>query len=70
MHRNHRVVNNGEFFHIHKVYYKDNGEIDGWTENPVSPAGETLEELKADMEMFKAALNKPVLKLTKRTETK
>ena len=52
----------GELFGIHEVYYDSNGRIEGWTEEPCDPFGESLDELHAEMEMMMAALAKPVLK--------
>jgi hypothetical protein len=46
---------------IHEVYYDDTGKPDGCTKNSVAPMGETLEELKRDMEHYRLALGKPVL---------
>ncbi|WDP89309.1 MAG: hypothetical protein HUN04_06035 [Desulfobacter sp.] len=46
---------------IHEVYYNEEGAIDSWTQGPMDPHGETLAELKADLEHFAEALEKPVL---------
>lgn len=46
---------------IHEVFYADDGTIESWTENPVAPTGETLGELRSDIERFKSALDKPVI---------
>jgi hypothetical protein len=48
-------------FAIHEVYYDDAGKPDGCTENSVAPMGETLAELKRDMDHYRLALSKPVL---------
>lgn len=66
---NHRVIRRKsglgfepEFIYaVHEVYYDENGEIDGWTEQPVSPAGDDLEQLSGDLSRFSAALRLPVL---------
>ena len=46
---------------IYEVYYNDGGEIDGMSLTPCCPEGETPEELKQDIELFREALEKPVL---------
>lgn len=40
---NYRVIENEGMFHIHEVYYNDKGEITAISEDPIAPAGETLE---------------------------
>ena len=55
-------LNTGEtIYAIHEVYYDDAGKPDGCTENSVAPMGETLAELKRDMDHYLLALSKPVL---------
>ena len=46
---------------IHEVYYDDAGKPDGCTKNSIAPMGESLAELKRDMEYYLLALSKPVL---------
>jgi hypothetical protein len=46
---------------IHEVYYDDNGEPEMVTEDRMDPHGETLEELRDDIEHMRLALDKPVL---------
>jgi hypothetical protein len=66
---NHRVIrrksglgHEPEFIYaVHEVYYNENGEIDGWTAQPVSPAGDDLKQLGSDLSRFSAALDLPVL---------
>lgn len=60
---------NEVMFAIHEVYYKDRSVDDravtlddvGYTENPVTVTGESIEELRATLELMLAALDKPVL---------
>lgn len=47
-------------FGIHEVYYRD-GEPVMVTVDPQAPHGETLEELKQDLEWYQRALTKPIL---------
>jgi hypothetical protein len=59
---NYRVIENKGMFHIHEVYYNDKGEIIAISEDPIAPAGETLEELKGDLKYCQQAVKRPVLK--------
>lgn len=54
---------------IHEVYYDDAGKPETCTENPVAPAGESLAELKRDMDHYLLALHKTVLEYSKLKET-
>lgn len=56
------VIEDKENFRIHEVYYNDAGEITAISEDSIAPEGDTLEELKDDMEYYFAALRRPVLK--------
>ena len=69
---NHRVIRRRNeayedeqyFYVVHDVYYEidgDSEEIVGWTADAVAPQGDTLAELQDVLELFKAALAKPVL---------
>lgn len=62
---NHRVVKHThedeEAYHVHEAYYDDSGNATSITANPVAPMGGTVDELRAELELFKAALDKPVL---------
>jgi hypothetical protein len=57
-----RAIEHHGAFTIHEVHYNDKGAIISISEDPMGPSGETLEELKADMEYFLVALDKPVLR--------
>ena len=57
-----RVIENDGIFTIHEVNYNTKGDITSISEYPMGPSGETLEELKDDMEYFLQALNRPVLR--------
>lgn len=56
-----RNVGGATVFGIHEVHYSSNRDILGWTENPVIPTGETIDELKKDFSMQLQALELPVL---------
>ncbi len=49
------------YYSIREVYYNKKNEINGWSSNSIEPMGETLEELKSDLDHMVKALNKPVL---------
>jgi len=55
------VDSNEEYFMVHEVYYEDDGKPSICTSNECKPFGNTLEELKSDMEMMVDAFEKPVL---------
>ena len=65
---NYRVIRHSDektksfWFHIHEVYYSDDGEIEGWTQNPKIPVGDSAEDLKGEIELIIEAFNRPVLK--------
>lgn len=44
-----QVLDDGSIYHIHEMYFDDSGDIQGVTENPITPMGETLEELKREL---------------------
>jgi hypothetical protein len=46
---------------IYEVYYNEDGEVNGYSEIPVSPRGETLDELSEDFIRYAEALTKAVL---------
>lgn len=60
---NHRVFSDGltpPSYVIREVFYEE-GKVIGCTENPVSPYGESLDELREDLKWFLEATNSPVL---------
>ena len=68
MHWNYRVIKTfhsetGEAeFRIHEVYYDENGNINGWTQDPISSFGTDLGELREDIRYHLTAFHKPILK--------
>jgi YD repeat-containing protein len=59
---NHRIVKSEDgSFHVHEVYYDENGNIESWTENPVTPSGFDTTELHHDFELHLKAFKKPIL---------
>ena len=57
-----RVIEHDGMFTIHEVRYNDRGDITFISEDPLGPSGDTMEELKDDMQYFLQALDSPVLK--------
>jgi hypothetical protein len=57
-----RVIEHEGLFTIHEVHYNDKGDVTSISQDPMGPSGDTLEELKGDMEYFLEALYMPVLK--------
>ena len=51
---NHRVMKHkdggDDFFQIHEVYYKEDGEVDGYTLKGASAGGNTLDELRGELQ--------------------
>lgn len=45
---------------IYEVYYED-GRMQGHSAEPTFPAGETVQELRVNCDVYLAALEKPVL---------
>jgi len=45
---------------IGEVYYSKNGDVLGWTEDGISPSGESVEELSQCLKYMMDALKKPV----------
>jgi hypothetical protein len=69
-HWNHRVVRRTvmefdqpvEWFGIHEVFYGSSDESDpGWTDEPISVEGESIDELRETLERMLRALDRPVI---------
>jgi len=56
-----RMIGNMDTFQIHEVYYREDGAIHTFTEDPVGAFGESLEELKRDLRWMLEACDKEVL---------
>lgn len=62
---NYRIIlsDTGEYC-VHEVYYdKKTKKPNAWSENPISPLGETIKELEDDLRHMHSALSKPILKV-------
>jgi hypothetical protein len=58
---NYRVMAKDGELAVHEVFYRADGSVEGWTENPVFPRATSLVELKAEMQRYAEALAKEVL---------
>jgi hypothetical protein len=56
-----RVLARGDELAIYEVYYYEDGRVQGYSSTPTYPAGATAEELRANCELYVAALGKPIL---------
>ncbi len=48
-------------YQVHEVYYREDGGIEGWTQESVAPMGETAAELREDIRYFLHAFRRPIL---------
>lgn len=54
-------VEETDYIHmLHEVHYKNN-KPDAYTKEPIAPRGETIEELKGDLELMNLAFELPPL---------
>jgi hypothetical protein len=64
------VINGAEYLGVYEVYYNENGEITMHSQEPSTPYGEDIGELRSDLKYMMAALEKPVLVASKITFAK
>lgn len=61
---NYRVVKSkdgeDDWYQIHSAYY-DNSELTGLSANGASPCGNTIEQLRNDLQKMLDALDKPII---------
>ena len=59
---NNRIVKHEKddavWYSVHEVFYNDNGGIKFYTENPITIFGETVEEVKSQLEMITKDIKK------------
>ena len=66
-HWNYRVIrkrhteSDSVTYHVHEVYYRDDGYIESWTQESLAPTGETAAELREDIRYFLRAFRSPIL---------
>lgn len=46
---------------VHEVFYDESGTVIFWTQEPVSPIGDTVEELQTELKRMIEATWKPML---------
>jgi hypothetical protein len=46
---------------VFELFYDETGQVDGFTEAPVSPAAESIEGLRQELELMLKCLEQPVL---------
>ncbi len=61
MHWDYRVFFEDNGYTIRTVYYDERGEIAACSEKAIEPFGESLENLKEELNLLQAALQKKVL---------
>lgn len=72
---NYRVIRkqcptNGDItYQVHEIYYRKDGSIDCWTQEPVQPLGISEGQLRNDIYAFLAAFRLPVLEQRYRNGT-
>jgi|688.fasta_scaffold178623_2 hypothetical protein len=49
------------YFEVYEVYYDKDGKPDGYTANPITIGGDSLEGLRWTADRIKEALSKPIL---------
>ncbi|HEX7706458.1 MAG TPA: hypothetical protein VF701_08380 [Thermoanaerobaculia bacterium] len=54
-----RIVQSGDQFAVHEVFFSEDGSVEGWTEQPVFPRGDSLEELREDLARYLHAFEQP-----------
>ena len=65
-HWNYRIMkrknNQGKFdFGIYEVFYDDNGKVQSWTKDSLTPVSESEEELKAELGIMMSAFENETL---------
>lgn len=64
---NHRVMKHekadgdDDWYQIHEVFYDSNREPGSWTKEGIAPGGNSLQELREDLERMLKSLDKEVL---------
>lgn len=52
-----------DVYGVYSVYYDAEGKIDVWSVGPNVPYGESLDEMRADLDRMREAFDKPVLNM-------
>jgi len=51
----------GVYYGVHEVYYDSNGNVNGYTINPVTISGDNIEDIKEYLKMIENCLDKEIL---------
>ena len=51
-------VQSYSWYSVHEVFYNENGGINGYTEDPISIVGETVEDVKSQLKMIMKDIEK------------
>ena len=46
------------WYSVHEVFYSENGGVNGYTEDPITILGETVEDVKSQLEMITKDIEK------------
>jgi hypothetical protein len=46
------------WYSVHEVFYNENGGVNGYTEDPITILGETVEDVKSQLEMITKDIEK------------
>lgn len=64
-HWNYRVIKSkdgeDDYYQVHSIYYNDNSEISAKSLHAAKAGGNTLEELRSDLQRMLEALDKPII---------
>ena len=44
----------GYYYQVHEYYPDEEGKGGGWTQNPITPGGDTIEDLESELTMMLA----------------
>ncbi|MFT3990410.1 MAG: hypothetical protein QM680_03265 [Luteolibacter sp.] len=65
---NHRIIvteaGGEKSYNIHEVHYDDRNHPKMWTENPISPYGGSLQEIREDYDLMRCAFFRSVLRVS------
>ena len=56
-----------EYYAIHEAYYNDVGEVTAWTDDAASPMGQTLEEVREELDRMLRAIDYPIVEVSHET---
>ena len=54
----------GYWYEVREVYYNAEGEVEGWTVDEVAPCGDSVNDVRSDLERMTEALHRPILDIS------